>query len=83
MIKTLKDLAGKHDDTSKHGYAIMKYPHPDSGKSPEFVRHVDTLDEAQDTCSADDASFKEGDTENWWFLGYVDAGSRSRYITIW
>lgn len=61
----------------------MKYWHPDAKKSPEDVGVVSSLDEAQERCSDPESSYKEGDTKNWYFLGYVSAGSRSRHITLW
>lgn len=83
MIKSLKKLASMDTDESVPGFSIMKYWHPDAGKKPEFVRGVRTEAEAQEICGAPESSFKEGDTENWYFLGYVRAGSRSCHVTLW
>lgn len=83
MIKQLKDMAGMHTDTRIKGYSIMKYPHPDANKRPEFIENVKTLEEAQEICSSPESSYKEGPTKNWYFLGYTEAGSRTGHITIW
>lgn len=52
-------------------YHIMKYWHPDAGKSSEFVEEVETKGEAQAICSGPESSFRLGNTTNHYFLGYT------------
>ena len=82
-ITLLKKLASMQADSSVRGYAILKYWHPAAGGKVEFVRTVATREEAQQICAAPEASFKEGDERNWYFLGYTPAGSRTAYVRLW
>lgn len=52
-------------------YSIMKYPHPDSKLPHSFVQTADSLDEAKEICSSPESSFQEGDTKDWYFLGFI------------
>ncbi len=84
MIKALKKLSSMEDSSYDGTYYINRYWHPDSKKGVDLhIQEVDTLEEAQEICGADEASHKEGPTSEWWFLGYTKSGSRSSRITLW
>lgn len=84
MLRKLKKLASLENDTRLKGYRYMKYPHPDSGKKPSgFPGHATTLEEAQEFCDRPEHSFKEGPTKDWYFIGYVEQGSRTCHLTLW
>ncbi len=83
MLKELKQMSGMTNDPRFQGYDIMRYWHPDAQKKPELVKHVDTLEEAQKHCQDPTTSNKSGPTSEWYFDGYVEAGSKSRYVTLW
>ncbi len=83
MISLLKKVGGLEAEPFVKGYDICKFYHPDSPKKIEFVKHVKTLKEAQEICEGPDSSFKEGETENWYFLGYKESKSRTYHLTAW
>jgi len=83
MIGILKKLAGMEPDSRCRGYSIMKYWHPDAKKPVERVGGVSTLEEAKEICTGEGSSYKEGDTSDWYFLGYVHNGSRTPHLTLW
>ena len=83
MLGVLKKLAGMEPDRRCHGYSIMKYWHPDAKKPVERVGGVSTLEEAKEICTGEGSSYKEGDTSDWYFLGYVHNGSRTPHLTLW
>ena len=83
MIGVLRDLASIPEATGEK-HDVVKYYHPDGGSKSEYTDHLGvSLEEAQDICSAPEASYKEGDTSGWWFLGYVRSGSRTKHLTAW
>lgn len=83
LIKILKKMSGMENDSRLKGYNIMRYWHPDSGKKPEFVKHCHSLEEAQKHCQDPSTSVKEGDASQWYWDGYVEAGSNTTHITLW
>lgn len=86
MISTLKKISSleKHPSPLLTGYGFKKYYHPDSGKKPEeFGDIVQSLEQAQEFCNRPESSFKEGDSEHWWFIGYYETSSRTSRITLW
>ena len=83
MIGVLKKLAGMEHDSRGRGYSIMKFWHPDAKKPAECVGGASTLEEAREICTGEGSSFKEGETSNWYFLGYVSNGSRTSHLTLW
>lgn len=80
LTSPLKKLTGIGENP-RNGFKIMRYWHPDSRKGSEFVKFVETLEEAQEHCSDPSSSYKIGPTSGWYFDGYVEAGSAS--ITLW
>lgn len=84
MIAELQKLADMGPvPYGTRGYSIWKYWHPDAGKSPERLQGVATLEAAQTVCTGEGSSFKEGDTSNWYFLGYVPNSSRTGQVVLW
>ena len=83
MLGVLKKLASMEHDSRCRGYSIIKFWHPDAKKGPECVGGASTLDEAQEICTGEGSSFKEGETSNWYFLGYTHNGSRTAHLTLW
>lgn len=81
MTGPLKKLGPQ--PTGATGYVIIRFPHPSSGKMAEEIQRVETLEEAQTICSAPESSFHEGPEENWWFLGYAEASSKTSTYTLW
>ena len=83
MFKTLKKAASFPETEDSGRYDVMKYWHPDAKKPPELHSEDHTLGEAQEMCARPESSHKEGNTSDWYFLGYVDSNSRTRHITLW
>ncbi len=85
MIGTLKKLSGMEPVTFLKGYRLIKHWHPDSGKTIEFIEgNVLTLEAAQEICSRPrpESSFKEGETKDWYFIGYAARSSRTAHLKL-
>ena len=86
LVTTLKKMTRRENDKSKifqGKYSIMRYWHPDSGKKPEFIKTVGSLELAESHCDDPSTRNSEGETETWFYDGYVEAGSRSSQYTLW
>ena len=83
MLKELEKLTGLTSGTSEW-YRLMKYPHPAANKPPTLIDGPPlTLEQAQEFCSRDSSSFKEGPEKDWYFIGYVRTDDRTKFITLW
>jgi len=66
-LEELKEIESEESES----YSIIKYPHPDAKLSPSFVQTADSLAEAKEICSSPESFFQEGETKNWYFLGFI------------
>jgi hypothetical protein len=84
MLKELKDLTNSHPVPSRtENYVIIRYHHPDGGSRTELIKEGLSLAQAQAYCQDPATSCKDGPTSNWWFDGYVEANSNTKYILLW
>ena len=84
MLKELKFLSGSRPVLcGPESYGIIRYHHPDGGGRREIIKTGLTLAEAQDHCKDPATSSKIGPTTDWWFDGYIESKSETKFVRIW
>jgi len=84
MLKELKFLSGTRAVLcGPESYDIIRHHHPDGGGRREVIKTGLSLAEAQDHCKDPATSYKIGPTTDWWFDGYIESKSETKFLRVW
>ena len=84
MLNELRLLTGSMPVTGgPESYDIIRFHHPDGGGRCEVIKTGLTLEEAQAHCQDPATSSKIGPMSKWWFDGYAESDSKTKFITLW